>query len=44
MPSTIDLRPVKKSVIIVCLVSIACRALGMTFAGDHANIFEDGSE
>jgi hypothetical protein len=43
MTNTI-LRPVKKSVVMVCFVPMVCCVLGITSVGDRANIFEDGQE
>jgi hypothetical protein len=37
-----NLRPVKKIIIMVFFLPMACRVLGMTSVGDRANIFEDG--
>jgi hypothetical protein len=44
MSSTISLRPLKKIVVIVSFVPMACRVLGMKPAGDRSNIFDDGQD
>jgi hypothetical protein len=43
MSSTISLRLVKKIIIRVSLVPMACRVPGMTSVGDRVSNFEDGS-
>jgi hypothetical protein len=41
---TMSLRPVKKSVIIIFVLPMACRILRMISVGDRATIFEEGWE
>jgi hypothetical protein len=41
MLSMIGLRPVKKIVIMVLFIPVACLVLGMTSIGDHAKVFGD---